>query len=132
MRHIALLGDSIFDNASYTGGEPDVVTHLRSMLPSGWRASLLAVDGAVSAGLHNQLDRLPPDATDIVISSGGNDALGSTDLLATRVSSTSEALELFAQPLIFAAQGRDGAVRLGQHPGAGDALAAANPGRQHC
>ena len=35
--HIALLGDSIFDNNAYTGGAPDVVTHLRGILPPGWR-----------------------------------------------------------------------------------------------
>lgn len=28
--HIALLGDSIFDNSSYTGTEPDVVTRARA------------------------------------------------------------------------------------------------------
>ena len=26
--HLALLGDSIFDNRAYTGGDPDVVGHL--------------------------------------------------------------------------------------------------------
>ena len=34
-----LLGDSIFDNAAYTGSEPDVLHHLRSILPAGWKAS---------------------------------------------------------------------------------------------
>jgi hypothetical protein len=43
---IALLGDSIFDNATYTAGAPDVVSHLRALLPAGWRATLLAVDGS--------------------------------------------------------------------------------------
>src|SRR5215467_11861764 len=46
---VALLGDSILDNAAYTDGEPDVVAHLRSMLPQNWQASLLAVDGSVTA-----------------------------------------------------------------------------------
>jgi hypothetical protein len=36
--HVVLLGDSIFDNAAYTRGEPDVVGHLRDLLPSPWRA----------------------------------------------------------------------------------------------
>ena len=31
-KHIVLLGDSIFDNRPYTGGKPDVVTHLRDEL----------------------------------------------------------------------------------------------------
>ena len=33
MTHVALLGDSIFDNKTYTNGEPDVVAHLRTFLP---------------------------------------------------------------------------------------------------
>jgi hypothetical protein len=94
--HVVLLGDSIFDNGSYTRGEPDVVTHLRSVLPPGSRATLCAVDGATTAGLARQLDRVPRDATHLVVAIGGNDALGNTDLLDRRVSSTAEAWSLFA------------------------------------
>lgn len=97
LRHIVLLGDSIFDNAAYTRGEPDVVSHLRSMLPPGWRASLLAVDGATTGRLPAQLGRIPADATDLVVSIGGNDALGHTDMLALPVSSTAEALDIFGE-----------------------------------
>jgi hypothetical protein len=32
--HVVLLGDSIFDNRSYTAGAPDVITHLGSLLPA--------------------------------------------------------------------------------------------------
>ena len=32
MKHIVLLGDSIFDNAAYVGGGPDVIEQLRSTL----------------------------------------------------------------------------------------------------
>ncbi|HEX8172423.1 MAG TPA: SGNH/GDSL hydrolase family protein [Thermoanaerobaculia bacterium] len=95
--HVVLLGDSIFDNAAYTRGEPDVVTHLRSVLPKPWRATLAAVDGAVIRNLHTQLRRVPDDATHLVISVGGNDALRSTDLLARPVRSTTETLLLFAE-----------------------------------
>ncbi|HEY0493997.1 MAG TPA: SGNH/GDSL hydrolase family protein, partial [Candidatus Dormibacteraeota bacterium] len=76
MKHVVLLGDSVFDNAAYVGGGPDVVTQLRQRLPSGWRASLLAVDGSVIASIAQQLARLPADASHLVISVGGNDALG--------------------------------------------------------
>jgi hypothetical protein len=93
---IALLGDSIFDNSADTGGEPDVVTHLRTMLPTGWRASLLAVDGSVTTDLHVQLRRVQ-DESHIVISLGGNDALMSSDLLNMHVSSTAEALAMFGK-----------------------------------
>ena len=81
MVHIALLGDSIFDNSSYTGGEPDVVTHLRALLPTGARATLLAVDGSITQSLTEQVRRVPADATHLVVSIGGNDALQYLDLL---------------------------------------------------
>jgi lysophospholipase L1-like esterase len=95
MMHVALLGDSIFDNASYTGGEPDVVTHLRPMLTTGARATLLAVDGAITRSLAEQVRRVPADATHLVVSIGGNDALGCLDLLDAPARSTADALRLF-------------------------------------
>jgi len=45
MSHIVLLGDSIFDNARYVPGEPDVVRQVQGTLPGGWRASLRAAGG---------------------------------------------------------------------------------------
>jgi hypothetical protein len=98
--HIALLGDSIFDNSAYTRGEPDVVTHLRRLLPKPWRASLLAVDGATTAGLPAQLERVDRTVSHLVVSVGGNDALRHIDMLNKPVSSTAEALELFEQRLL--------------------------------
>ena len=75
MPHIALLGDSIFDNGAYTSGGPDVVTQLRRVLPAGWEASLVAVDGHVTADILRQLTRLPAGVTHLALSVGGNDAL---------------------------------------------------------
>jgi hypothetical protein len=95
--HIALLGDSIFDNAAYTRGEPDVVSHLRALLPAGWQASLLAVDGSTTRDLPEQLRRMPADATHLVVAVGGNDALLNIDLLDMRVASTREALLAFGR-----------------------------------
>ena len=97
--HIALLGDSIFDNAAYTRGLPDVVAQLRAVLPPGARASLLAVDGATSHDVPRQLAGLPPDVTHAAVSMGGNDALHSMDALHLPVSSTAEALAIFAARL---------------------------------
>jgi lysophospholipase L1-like esterase len=94
--HIVLAGDSIFDNAAYTGGEPDVITHLNSLLPSGSRATLVAVDGATVSGLSAQLRQLPKDATHLVISIGGNDALSNIDLLSLRAAGSAEVLQVFA------------------------------------
>lgn len=95
--HVVLLGDSIFDNAAYTGSEPDVIQHLRSILPDGWRASLLALDGSMTSDLSSQVREVPPDASHLVVSIGGNDALMNSDILALPVDSTAEALELFHQ-----------------------------------
>lgn len=97
--HIVLLGDSIFDNGSYTRGEPDVAGHLASVIPWTWRATLLAVDGARTKDVGSQLDRVPQDATHIVVSVGGNDALLNSDLLETSVRSTAETLLMFADRL---------------------------------
>lgn len=90
--HVALLGDSSLDNGAYTGGGPDVITQLRGMLPATWRATLLAVDGAVIADLPAQLSRLPQDASHLVVSIGANDVLANFSVLQSRVWSTSEAL----------------------------------------
>ena len=97
MNHIALLGDSIFDNAAYVAGGPDVVRQVRELLPSGWRAMLNALDGAVIADLPQQLQRLPADASHLVVSVGGNDALGEAALLDQKVGSVAEALEIITQ-----------------------------------
>lgn len=75
MPHLILLGDSIFDNAAYVGGGPAVIDQVRQRLPAGWHATLLAVDGDTTAEVPQQLRRLPLDATHLVLSVGGNDAL---------------------------------------------------------
>ena len=72
---VVLLGDSVFDNGGYLRGSgPDVAAQLGARLPPGWRATLLARGGAVAADVPGQLGQLPPDATHLVISAGGNDA----------------------------------------------------------
>jgi GDSL-like Lipase/Acylhydrolase family len=90
MTHVALLGDSIFDNGAYVPGEPDVVEQVQAGLPAGWRATLRAVDGAVTRSVANQLAALPPDATHLVVSVGGNDALGEAGLLREPARSAAE------------------------------------------
>ena len=92
MTHVVLLGDSIFDNAAYTGGAPDVVGQLRRRLPQGWKATLGAVDGGRIGDVRGQLQRLPADATHLILSVGGNDALGHIDFLGAPAGSTAEAL----------------------------------------
>lgn len=97
MGHIVLLGDSVFDNAAYTGPEPDVLSHLRTVLPAGWEATLCAVDGATTTALPSQIRCLPAGATHLFVSVGGNDALGNIDLLSTPVRSTADAFRLFGE-----------------------------------
>jgi hypothetical protein len=81
MPHVVLLGDSIFDNGAYVGGGPDVIRQLRDRLPDGWRATLTALDGSTMADMKDQLARLPRDASHLVVSIGGNDALGYSGIL---------------------------------------------------
>ncbi len=81
MKHLALLGDSIFDNAAYVAGAPAVIDQVRNNLPSGWQASLLAVDGNVAIDVIDQIKRLPASVTHFVLSVGGNDALGALEQL---------------------------------------------------
>jgi GDSL-like lipase/acylhydrolase family protein len=105
--HIVLLGDSIFDNQTYTAGEPDVVTHLSQLLPSPWQATLCAVDGATTNELKAQCPGVPPEASHLVVSIGGNDAIMNSDLLATPVASTAESLALFGERVsVFESQYR--------------------------
>jgi hypothetical protein len=92
MSHVALLGDSIFDNAAYVGGGPDVVEQLRTRLPAGWQATLCAVDGAVTRDVHRQLECIPHRATHIVLSVGGNDALGHSGVLDQAAASVAQAV----------------------------------------
>lgn len=91
--HVVLLGDSVFDNAGHLAGRgPDMIGQLRARLPPGWRATLLARGGAVTAEVAGQLGRLPPDATHCAISAGGNDAGRQEGVLDEPVRSVAEAL----------------------------------------
>lgn len=93
MPHVVLLGDSIFDNKAYVNAdEPDVIHQTRQRLLEGWRATLLAVDGDVTEDIARQLKRLPEDATHLVISVGGNDALGVVSALNAPATSIASAL----------------------------------------
>lgn len=93
--HVALLGDSVLDNGAYVPGEPDVAAQLRAQLDR--RVTLLAVDGDVVAGVHRQLRALPRDATHLVVSAGGNDALGHAHLLGSAAGTVAEGLDLLGR-----------------------------------
>jgi hypothetical protein len=95
MKHVVLLGDSIFDNAVYVPGKPAVIEQLRSKLSPNWKATLLAVDGDVTRGVLRQTANLPGDASHLVISSGGNDALGYSGILSEPANSVADVLQRF-------------------------------------
>jgi hypothetical protein len=97
MPHLVLLGDSIFDNARYVPGEPDVVRQVQAVLPPSWQATLRAVDGATTASLASQMARLPSDATHLVVSMGGNDAIGASHLLYQNVTRVADAVMRLAE-----------------------------------
>jgi lysophospholipase L1-like esterase len=95
--HVVLLGDSVLDNAGYLrGGEADVTVQLRERLPAAWRATLLARGGSVAADVPDQLRRLPPGATHLVISAGGNDAGRREGVLGEPARSVAEGLSRVA------------------------------------
>jgi lysophospholipase L1-like esterase len=95
--HVVLLGDSIFDNARYVPGRPAVIEQVRAGLPAGWCATLVAVDGHTVEDIVRQIPRVPPGATHLVVSIGGNDALGASGLLKERAGTVADALRVVAE-----------------------------------
>jgi hypothetical protein len=66
------------------------VEQLRSLLPRGWRATLLAVDGSVASSVAKQLARLPADSSHLVVSVGGNNALENSAIVEETACSAAE------------------------------------------
>jgi hypothetical protein len=97
MKHVVLLGDSIFDNKAYVGSGPDVVDQLKGDLPSGWTATLVARDGSTTVDIKSQLKAMPQDATHLVVSVGGNNALGEKAMIEESARSVAEVLDKLAK-----------------------------------
>jgi hypothetical protein len=97
MNNVVLLGDSIFDNKSYVGSGPDVVDQLKGDLPSGWTATLVARDGSTTVDIKSQLKAMPQDATHLVVSVGGNNALGEKAMIEESARSVAEVLDKLAK-----------------------------------
>lgn len=95
--HIVLIGDSIFDNSVYVPNGPSVTDHVQRLLPNGWNVTLTAVDGATVATVFDQLERIPDDTTDLILSVGGNDALWTAgNLFAVSTTDVRDALDKLA------------------------------------
>jgi hypothetical protein len=99
MSHVVLLGDSIFDNAAYVPDRPPVIEQVRRGLPAGWKVALVAVDGHTVEDVAAQLARIPADASHLVVSTGGNDALYCARLLHEPVATVGQALAVVAEAL---------------------------------
>ena len=56
------------------------------------RSSSLAVDGSTTVDVSSQVQRIPSDATHLVLSVGGNDAIMNSDVLLKPLDSTATAL----------------------------------------
>src|SRR5438132_794900 len=97
MKYVVLLGDSIFDNAAYVAGGPDVVKQVQEQLPVGWKAVLRAVDGSVTRDVARQLESLPEGTGCLVVSVGGNDALNDGEILNQTAQSTAEVLSKLSE-----------------------------------
>ena len=93
MNHVVLLGDSIFDNESYVNGGLTVIDHLKNLLSPSWKATLLAKDGSTTREVVDQLQRLPSDATHIIVSAGGNDAMSQIPILLEEIHTMADALQ---------------------------------------
>jgi len=96
VNHIILLGDSIFDNASYVGptGKP-IIDYLNRYLSENNRATLLAEDGATISDVKRQAEQVPKDGTHIFLSIGGNNIRRYTSFLEQTDTSVLKVLNTF-------------------------------------
>ena len=92
MKHLVLVGDSIFDNASYVNEGESVSEQLSELINENERVTLLAVDGDVTTDVDAQLINFPDDTTHLFVSCGGNDALRTVPILDHEVGSVGDAL----------------------------------------
>lgn len=90
---LALFGDSILDNAPYTGPEPDTTAHLERLLGEAWAVRRFATDGATMRDVAGQLRRLRDQAAIAVLSVGGNDAIEHVGILEQPTLSSGMVLE---------------------------------------
>lgn len=93
--HVALLGDSTFDNRGYVGpegkGVHDHLTDKLATVPGAYKVTQCAVDGALIAAIASQRSVVPEDTTHIVISVGGNNGLCTTSMFAAECTNVAEA-----------------------------------------
>lgn len=91
-RTLILLGDSIFDNSAYVGRGRSVPDHLERLTDPDTTVVPLARDGARTGDAYAQSERIPSDATHLILSVGGNDALSHIGFLSGSAETVSEVL----------------------------------------
>lgn len=96
-RKVALLGDSIFDNESYVLPGKAVIDQTDMLEKDGWSAKLLAVDGAITEDVPVQCLEVTNDITHLIVSVGGNDALGYVGIFEEAVSSVYEGMQYLTE-----------------------------------
>jgi len=70
---------------------------VRAALPARWTVTLLAIDGSLASDVAKQLAKIPPSATHLVVSVGGNDAILEVGILAEEAGSVAVALSKLAR-----------------------------------
>ena len=90
---LALFGDSILDNAPYTGPEPDTTAHLERLLGKRWAVRRMATDGAMMRDVPGQLRGLRDRPAVAVLSVGGNDAIEHIGILEQPAANSGAVLE---------------------------------------
>src|SRR5579859_7539491 len=96
MSNVVFIGDSVFDNGSYISGGRNVRWQVENSLPKGWQCTLLAVDGNTVRNISDELARLPKDASHLIVSVGGNDAIDQMGVIDERLGSMADALSRMA------------------------------------
>ena len=96
-RKVALMGDSIFDNKPYVSPGTAVIDQIILLNKDNWNAELLAVDGATAKDVPNQCLGVNEDITHLVISIGGNNALGYIGVFEKTVSSVYEGMQSLSE-----------------------------------
>ncbi len=97
MKKITLLGDSIFDNEVYVSSGQAIIDQINRRGKKDWSAELLAVDGAITQDVANQCLKINADTTHLIVSCGGNDALGCFPVFGEPVRDVQEAMEIMAE-----------------------------------
>jgi hypothetical protein len=74
--HLALLGDSMFDNGIYLESATEATAYQTAdLMGAGGTCTLLAVDGAATESVARQLLDVDDTVTHVAVSVGGNDCL---------------------------------------------------------